>query len=85
MLKSRCLLGVWEARGWSAVCLSDVWFAEKGVYTFASNAQTWTVVVEGRVAIALNEPWAAAWRAGRAAAGERTRQREGSNDVDPPP
>lgn len=65
-LKLDCMMEMWEFRNWSAVLLADVKYTGQGVREVTSDAGVWTIVHHGKVAIALNEDWAARWRAGGA-------------------
>eukprot|EP00969_Alexandrium_andersonii_P113351 5009224-Alexandrium_andersonii.AAC.1 len=45
--------------------MSDVAFPTNGVKEYRTDRQVWTIVVQGKVAIALDERWADRWhRAG---------------------
>ena len=60
--KTQCLLGLAGKRGWDAVLLSDVKFESDGVKTVQlDNEHTWTIIVSGRVAVALTGSLAEAW------------------------
>ena len=56
-LKMEALLSMWDARGWGAVLLSDLQYGKDGIYEYRSKENVWTVVVSGRVGIALNRYW----------------------------
>ena len=65
-MKAEALIALWEARGWAAVLLSDVKFAHNGVREYIGKTGKWVVVIQGKVAIALNEVMTALWRTGGA-------------------
>ena len=48
------------------VLLSDLKFGVTGVREYVVGGVTWTLVVQGKVGIALNEEWANKWRRGGA-------------------
>ncbi|CAK0853303.1 unnamed protein product [Prorocentrum cordatum] len=57
-----CLFRIFETRKWNAVLLSDVAYPTAGVYEYRTAHQVWTVVTQGRVAIALDAVWTRRWR-----------------------
>eukprot|EP00969_Alexandrium_andersonii_P133025 5882456-Alexandrium_andersonii.AAC.1 len=56
--------------------LSDVAFPENGVQEYRADSTVWTIVVQGKVAIAMNERWAKCWRE----AGAQVRVAKGAED-----
>ena len=63
-IKHHVMFEFMESRGWSAALLSDVGYGGDETRGYNTSTQQWTVVVHGRVAIALNAKWAAQWRLG---------------------
>ena len=61
-VKRECLFRIFETRKWNAVLLSDVAYPTAGVYEYRTARQVWTVVTQGRVAIALDAVWTRRWR-----------------------
>ena len=51
-----------EKRGWEVAMLTDLNFGVNGARDYRTVRQTWTVIVQGLVGIALNEQWADKWR-----------------------
>ena len=65
VIKTQCILDLLEQRGVGLGVLTDVKFRESGVREYTTHRQTWTVVVSGKVAFAMNGAWAAWWRQGQ--------------------
>eukprot|EP00974_Lingulodinium_polyedra_P065490 6331952-Lingulodinium_polyedra.AAC.1 len=42
--------------------LTDLAFPENGVRAYKTRTQEWTLVVQGKVGIALDQTWAKRWR-----------------------
>ena len=62
-LKLDELIDLWELRKWEMVTLVDTKLGTHATLETQSSTQPkWTLVSRGRVCIALNEPWALAWR-----------------------
>jgi hypothetical protein len=63
-LKMECFLALFESRGWSFALLSDMKFPQNGVRQYETEKQTmsWTLIVQGKVAIMLNQGLAELWR-----------------------
>ena len=55
-----------EKRGWSAAALTDLKFIEDGVREYESGSQKWTIIIQGKVGIALDEQFTEKWRKGGA-------------------
>jgi hypothetical protein len=53
-----------EQWGWHIAMLSDVEWESGVIISYRTKAQTWTIVVHGKVAIAMNELTANKWREG---------------------
>ncbi len=65
VIKTQCILDLLEQRGVGLGVLTDVKFRESGVREYTTHGQTWTVVVSGKVAFAMNGAWTAWWRQGQ--------------------
>ena len=63
---TRRLFNLIERRGWEAAMLSDVAFGDIPIREYQTKTQTWTMIVRGKVAIALSEGMAARWIKGGA-------------------
>ena len=61
-LKAECIFSLMESRGWEVGMLSDLSFEMNGVREFRTSRQTWTLIIQGKVGIALNREWASDWR-----------------------
>ena len=57
------MLGV---RGWSFCMLTDLKFEENGVREYSTDKKKWTVIIQGRVGIAIDAEWTNSWREGGA-------------------
>ena len=62
VLKTQMMFSLFGNRGWSACLLSDLAFPENGIREYATDRQTWTVSIRGKVGIAMNEVWTSDWR-----------------------
>ena len=61
--KLDALIDIWELRKWEIVTLSDTKLGTNVTLETQSQSQPkWTIISRGRVAIALNGKWTAAWR-----------------------
>ena len=61
--KLDALIDIWELRKWEIVTLSDTKLGTNVTLETQSQSQPkWAIISRGRVAIALNEKWTAAWR-----------------------
>ena len=49
-------------REWGAALLNDLKFGENGVRQYQTETQTWTLIMRGRVGVALNQKWTKIWR-----------------------
>jgi hypothetical protein len=64
LTKTRCMFNLIEKRGWEVAMLTDVSYGGSGVRQYTTDKETWTVVVRGKVAIAMTEEFARRWREG---------------------
>ena len=62
--KTQCLFRLASRRGWNAVLLSDVGFVGDGVKQATVDGQEWTVVVTGKVGVAMDVGLTQKWREG---------------------
>ena len=70
--KWKILVHTWEARGWSAVLLTDIRLGPTGVREYRTEKETWTIVHHGKVAVAMCSRLTRHWRrGGRSGTGNR--------------
>ena len=61
-MKTQCLLRLVEKRKWKFCLFTDTRFEENGVREYRQGGRKWTVITQGKVAIAIDEEWAKWWR-----------------------
>ena len=62
--KIRALFRLMSERKWGCALLTDLQFPEDGVCEVMAHGETWLLLHEGKVGVALNQRWAARWREG---------------------
>ena len=65
-LKAQCFFTLFEKRKWDYALLSDLKYSENGVREHRTKNARWTLVVQGKVGIAMSERLAKLWRDGGA-------------------
>ena len=65
-LKVECLLAMIDARDWAFCLFTDVKSSVNGVREYKTRKNAYTVIIQGKVAMALREDWASKWRQGGA-------------------
>ena len=61
-LKAECLFRLANIRGWQFCLFTDLKYPENGVREYTTGGGKWTMVVQGKVGIALIQKWTDWWR-----------------------
>ena len=63
-MKTKCMFELMEKRTWHAALLTDVRYGADGIREYQTKRDTWTMVVRGKVAIAMSSSMAQEWKKG---------------------